>query len=657
MAEVQLVKGCCPLDCQDGCAWVAHVSDGRVERVTGAKEHPFTRGVLCAKVRDYQTRTYAHDRILYPLRRTGLKGEGSFQRISWDEALNTIAERFSEIISHDGPEALMPLHDMGSIGVLQRRSLMRLFHALGASRIHGSVCSVATNAIVASGHPVGFDPEDIAESELILLWGANLLTTCHHHWHFCQQARERRGARLVAIDPRKTRTAELCDSHLAIQPGTDAILAAGIAHILIKEGLADLAYANHVARDVDAYVAEVEPWTPARVANVCGVEVEEIIDLALAFGRARPATIRSGVGPQQSVGGDGYMRAVSALAILGGHWRHKGGGLFVEAYPRIDNKAAERPDIVPGNPRSFDLARLGQTLNDVSLAPPIKGLMIWGTNPAVSQMDVETVWRGLARGDLFVVVLEHFMTDTARYADILLPSTTQLEHFDVQGAWGHHYLAINHPVIPPIGEAKPHAEIMRLLAARMGLTHPALKESDDVIARSALPGDIDLDALKANGWIKASPARSDPTLNGLQLQIVTGIREPNSTDCALSSAQDGRLRLLTPKSHYFLNSTFANMERQRKKQGQPLLQMNAVDASARGLNEGDMVMARNERATLRAAVQVTDKIRPGTVALEGKWWRHPAETDAVANRLAPGAWSKSGQPNYNDILIDVMPVT
>ncbi len=656
MAEVQLVKGCCPLDCQDGCAWVAHVADGRVDRVTGAKDHPFTRGVLCAKVRDYQTRAYAPDRILHPLRRTGLKGAGVFERISWDDALDTIAQRFAEIVRRDGPEALMPLHDMGSIGVLQRRSLMRLFHALGASRIHGSVCSVATNAIVASGHPVGFDPEDIAESELILLWGANLLTTCHHHWHFCQEARKRRGARLVAVDPRKTRTAELCDSHLAIRPGTDAILAAGIAHIMLKEGLANLAYANQVAVDVDAFIAEVEPWTTERVAAACGLNVDDIINLALAFGRARPATIRSGVGPQQSVGGDGYMRAISALAILGGHWRHKGGGLFVEAYPRLDNKAAERPDIVPGNPRSFDLARLGQTLTDVSLAPPIKGLMIWGTNPAVSQADVETVWRGLAREDLFVVSLEHFMTDTARYADILLPSTTQLEHFDVQGAWGHHYIAVNHPAIAPIGEAKPHAEIMRLLAARMGLTHPALQESDDEIAKSALPEDIDLGELKTKGWIKASPARPNPTLNGQRLVMATGIRAPDSVDPGSNSTQKERLQLLTPKSHYFLNSTFANMERQRKNQGQPVLQMNSADARARGVTDGGMVMARNGRAALRVALQVTDNIRPGTVALEGKWWRHPAETAAVANRLVPGAWSKSGQPAYNDIFVDVEPV-
>lgn len=644
------VKGCCPLDCQDSCAWVAHVVNGRVERVTGAKDHPFTRGTLCAKVRDYETRTYSPDRILHPLRRTGRKGAAAFERVSWDEALATVAERFRDIINANGPEAIMPVHDMGSMGVLQRRSLMRIFHALGASRIHGGVCSVATKSITDLNHPCSFDPEDMAESELILLWGANLLTTCHHHWHFCQEARKRRGARIIAIDPRRTRTAEACDSHLAIRPGTDAILAAGMAHIMLKEGLADLTYAHHVASDVDAFIAEVKPWSPDRVAAVCGLKVEAIIDLARAFGRARPATIRSGVGPQQSSGGDTYMRAISALAILGGHRQLKGGGLFVWAFPHINDKAAERPDIVLGTPRSFDVARLGQTLTDENLQPPIKGMMIWGSNPAVSQIDVETVWRGLARDDLFLVSVEHFMTDTARFADIVLPSTTQLEHFDVQGAWGHHYISVNHPAIAPVGEAKSHTDIMRQLATKMGLTQAALHESDDAIAKSALPKNIDFEDLKANGWVKASPNRSDPTHKGMRVKLATGIQSSDPTE------QSGRLQLLTPKPHYFLNSTFANMERQRQNQGQPALQMNGTDASARGLGNGANVIVHNKKGSLSVVLQVTDKVRVGTVSLEGKWWRHPSQSDIIANRLAPGAWSEVGQPAYNDIFVDVVEV-
>jgi anaerobic selenocysteine-containing dehydrogenase len=500
------VNGCCPLDCQDSCSWIAHVVDGRVTRVSGAKDHPVTRGVLCAKVRDYEAHTYAPDRLLYPLRRSGPKGEGAFECISWDEALGTIADRFTEIVDRDGPEALMPLQYAGSMCVVQRHSLMRLFHAIGASRIHGSVCAAAVSAIAQAGHPCAYDPEDFAECELVLLWGANLLTTSHHHWHFYKMARERKGARIIAIDPRRTRTAEACDSHLAVRPGTDAVLAAGIAHVLVKKGLADLAFAEQAALDLDAYLAEVEPWTPERVAAVCDLSEMDVLDLATAFGKARPATIRMGVGPMQTIDGDLYTSSVAALPVLAGHWQFKGGGVFVGSSPACNIDMAERPDLVRGNPRSLDVAKLGPILTDESLTPPIKGLMIWCTNPAAIQTDLETVRQGLSRDDLFTVVLEHFMTDTARYADIVLPSTTQLEHFDVLGGWGH-YLAVNHPAIEPLGEAKNHGDVMRLLAARMGLNHPALAESDDEITASILPDHVELADLKRKGWIKASARR------------------------------------------------------------------------------------------------------------------------------------------------------
>ena len=648
------VKGCCPLDCQDSCAWVAGVVDGRVTRVTGAKDHPFTRGVLCAKVNDYEARTYAPDRLLHPLRRTGPKGEGSFERISWDEALDLIATRFTGIIDSFGPEALMPMHDMGSNGVLQRRALMRLFHALGASRLHGSLCGAAGNALVAAGHPIGFDPEEIAESELILLWGANVLSTSHHHWHFYQLARKERGARIIAIDPRRTRTAERCDQYIAIRPGTDAVLAAGMAHVLVREGLADLGYARRVATDLDAYLAEVAPWTPDRVSEVCGVPEEVVVDLAREFGRARPATIRSGIAPEQTTDGEFYVRAISALAILGGHWQHRGGGLFIETYPTLDNGAAERPDLVKGSPRSLDRAHLGQILTDPHLAPSVQGLMVWGTNPMVSQLDAEAVRRGLAREDLFTVVVEHFLTDTARYADLVLPSTTQLEHFDVQGAWGHHFVGLNHPAIARLGEAKPHAEVLRLLAARLGLEHPALYETDEEIAASALPQHFDFEGLKTQGWMRASSPRPDLTSRGPVLSLATGLPPPTAPQLP-GAMPRGMLRLLSPKPHYFLNSTFANMPRQRAKQGEPTLEMNMADAQALGLVDEELVLTENEQGTIAAVLMVTDRIVPGTVALEGKWWwTGSPEIAPVANRIASPNWTAlSGQPTYNDIFVTV----
>ncbi|MCC5972963.1 MAG: molybdopterin-dependent oxidoreductase [Rubellimicrobium sp.] len=647
------IRGCCPLDCQDSCAWVARVEDGRVTRVRGAEAHPITQGVLCAKVRDYETRTYAPDRLLYPLRRVGPKGAGQFERISWDAALGEIAERFAEVIETHGAEAIMPLHYLGSMGVLQRRALMRLFHALGASAIHGEVCGRAGQSITERGHPFGFDPEEIADSRLIVLWGANILSTAHHHWHFIQAARARHGAEVVVIDPRRTRTARQADLHLPIRPGTDVILAASLGNVMLSEGLVDRAHAATVVADLDAYAAEVAPWTPARAADVCGLEAADIVALARKLGAARPAVIRSGIGPQQTISGDAYMRAISALALLGGHWRQRGGGLFVETYPRFDDVAAERADLAKAPRRSLDIARLGQVLTDPTLDPPVKALMVWGMNPAVIQPDLGTVHQGLAREDLFTVVLDHFVTDTARFADIVLPSTTQLEHFDVQGAWGHHYILLNDPAIPPLGEAKSHAEVMRMLAARMGLSDPALQESDEAIVAAALPEDVTLATLRELGWCKASPPRPDPTV-GEPLALRIGLDDLGAD--RPDRLPGDRLRLLTPKAHHFLNSSFANMPRHKAAQKGPRLQIHPDDAAAGSLKDGEFARVRSTTGEIEVIVEVTDAVRTGTVALEGKWWQPldaPERPGAVANRLAPARWTPAGQPAYNDIFVEI----
>ncbi len=637
------VRGCCPLDCQDTCSWIAHVKDGRVVRVEGAKDHPITRGTLCAKVNDYQERTYAPDRLLHPLRRVGAKGEAAFERVSWDEALDLIAERLQAVIASDGAEAILPVNYLGSMGVVQRRALMRVFHSLGASRFHGSVCGAAGNVLEAEGHPRGFDPEELVEARFVLMWGSNLLSTAHHAWHFIEQARKRNGARIVAIDPIRTKTARACDEHISLRPGTDAVLAAGLANVMFTEGLADVAFASQVALDLDAYRASVEPWTPARVAAVTDVAADVVVRLAREFAAARPAVIRCGVAPQQTAGGESVVRALSALAIVGGHWKSPGGGLFIETSPVLDERAATRPDLLPRETRSLDLARLGEHLTSSTLGPPIRALVVWNMNPAVTQPDSGAVRRGLAREDLFTVVLEHFMTDTARYADVVLPSTTQLEHFDVNGSWGHHYISANEPAVAPLGQALSHGEIARRLAARLGLTHPALCESDEQIAASALPPGVTLDMIRERGFYKSSPGR--PGFPA-KVRIADEVSVP-------ADAPAGRLQLLTPKSHFFLNSTFGNMRRQRAAMGRPTLEMHPADAAARELAEGDEAWVRNERGALRAWIRLTDAIHPGVVALPGKWWGVPEETSAVANLLTSPAWTPHGQPAYNDVFVEV----
>ncbi|PWJ10899.1 molybdopterin-containing oxidoreductase family protein [Jannaschia seohaensis] len=647
------VPGCCPHDCQDGCSWVAHVEDGQVTKVVGNKQHLFTRGILCAKINDYQTRAYAPDRLLHPLRRTGAKGSGEFERISWDEAIHEIAAEFGNIIDDWGSEALMPLHDMGSAGALQRRALMRLFHHIGASRLHGSLCGQSGNTVAAEGHPISFDPETIANSECILLWGANLLSTAHHHWHFCLEARKARSAKIISIDPRRTRTAAKCDEHIPIRPGTDAFLAAGIANVLVEDGIADFEYARSAADDLDAYLEEIQAWTPDRVGEITGVAPDDVVRIARVYGAARPGTLRVGIGPQQSRFGDVFVKSLSALAILSGHWRLPGGGLSIEGYPTFDNTAPECPELSPEGTRSLHRGQLGQILTSLDLDPPIKGLMVWGHNPVVNQIDAETVRHGLCRNDLFTVVIEHFMTDTARHADIVLPSTTQLEHFDVQGSWGQCYVGLNKPAIPPMGEAKPHTEILRHLASKMGLDEPALFADDETTARSCLPDGFDWETLNRQGWLYAPQPRRDPASMGGTLKMSTALDGPEDIDVS-DLFPDGRLRLLTVKPHYLLNSTFANMPRQAGQQGIPTFEMNPADAANLGLQDGDRVVAHNGKGTLPAILRVTDTVVRGTTVLEGKfWWTADKDGSPVSNRLAESNWTDGGQPTFNDIFVKV----
>jgi anaerobic selenocysteine-containing dehydrogenase len=631
------VRGCCPLDCQDSCSWFAEVDEGVVLRVDGARDHPITRGTLCAKVNDYQRRTYAPARLLRPLRRAGNKGDGRFEPIDWDGALDLIARRFNDIIREHGAGALLPFDYLGSMGVVQRRSLRRIFHALGAAKQVGSVCGAAGNILGAEGTPLGFDPEELVHSRLILLWGCNLLSTAHHTFRFMLQARKHHGTRLIAIDPRRTLTTAQCDAHLSIRPGTDHLLALALGHVLLKEGLADLPFAQRATSDLDQYCEEAARWSPADAAAACGIDETDIVNLAREFGGARPAVIRSGIAPQQTVAGEQFVRSLSALAILGGHWQLPGGGLFLEASPVMHEAAAARPDL--GSPsRLLDMARLGEHLTNPALDPPVRGLMVWNANPAVTQPNAALVRQGLAHDGLFVVVVEQFMTDTARFADVILPSTTQLEHFDVQGAWGHHYISVNLPAIAPLGESKSHGEIMRLLAPRLGLIDPAFAESDEQIAASALPRGVTLDELKSRGFIKQSPPQ--PVFGDghtvVRIHEVPMLRQPQAG-----------LQLLTPKAHQFLNSTFANMPRQRKAEGRPTLHMHPKDAAARALEPDADVRVHNTQGSITAVLRVSDDIREGTVALPGKWWNE------AANLLTPSAYSPGGQPAYNDTYVDV----
>jgi anaerobic selenocysteine-containing dehydrogenase len=532
------------------------------------------------------------------------------------------------------------------MGLVQRLALLRIFHALGASLQAGNVCGASAGALLGDGHPINVDPEETPDARLILLWGQNVLTTCHHQWHFIEQARAN-GAKVIAIDPRLTRTAKMCDAHLAPVPGSDAILAAAIGRHLLETNHADLDLAGLWVSDLDGYRAMVTPWTFDKAAAATGLAAAEIADLAEAFATARPALIRAGIAPQQAQNGEAFVRGVSAIAILGGHWRRRGGGLSILSFPSLDESAVSRPDLIEGSPRTLDMAKLAVTLDAAETDPPVKGLMVWSANPAVTQIDGPRLRRGLAREDLFTVVCDHFLTDTARFADIVLPATTQFEHFDIQGAWGHHYVMVNWPAVAPQGESRSSGAIMRALAPRLGLDHPAFRDSDEDIAAAALPSGWTLDEFTTANWRKSPTPRPQIAPRAARLRIADGPL------AAPAKSRSGELQLLTPRAHYFLNSTFANIARHRQSQGGPIVMMNAADAAARALADGARVVLKRGSTGIEAILKVSDAIRSGILALEGKWWDGDDASAPAMNRLTQSSWSPAGQPTYNETYVTV----
>jgi anaerobic selenocysteine-containing dehydrogenase len=542
----------------------------------------------------------------------------------------------------------MPFYYRGSMGIVQRYALQRIFNALGASRITGDVCGASASVLLKEGHPSNVDPEETPDASLILLWGQNVLTTCHHQWHFIDQARTN-GAKVVAIDPQLSRTAKLCDWHLAPLPGSDPIIAAAIGRYLLDEGRADRALADLWVSDLEAYRNMVEPWTFAAAAAATGLPASQLEELAELFASAKPALIRAGIAPQQTQAGEAFVRGLSAISILGGHWRMRGGGLSIFSFPDLDEAHASRPDLVKGTPRSLDMAKLAAILDPDNPEPPVKGLMVWSANPALTQIDGPRLERGLSREDLFTIVFDHFLTDTARVADIVLPATTQFEHFDVQGAWGHHYVTVNRPAIPPRGQAKSSGELMRQLASRLGLEHPAFRESDEDIAAGVLPSGWSLDELEEKNWRKSASSR--PAIAALEKRL----RLADSPLNVPAKPKSGEFRLLTPKSHYFLNSTFANMARHRQAQGLPTATMNSADAAACAFASGAKVVIRGAAGHVVAHLKVSDTVRSGIILLEGKWWDGGNPGAPSMNRLTPSAWSPAGQPAYNEGFVTIEP--
>ncbi|MFA5912541.1 MAG: molybdopterin oxidoreductase family protein [Burkholderiales bacterium] len=679
--ERKIVKAACPHDCPDTCGMHITVENGVAVKVEGAKDMPFTQGTLCTKVAHYLERTYSKERVLHPLKRVGAKGAGKFVRIGWDEALDTIAAKFRDIAADD-PQGILPCSYAGTMGLVQNASMdRRFFHKLGASLLERTLCSSAgkVGMKLTLGAGVGMDPERFDEAKLILLWGTNPIVSNLHLWSRVQEAK-RRGAKVIAIDPYRSLSAAKCDLHLAPLPGTDAALALAMMHVIIGEALYDRDYVARHTLGFEQLRQRVQDYPPQKAAAICGLAAEDIVALAREYAAARPAAIRLNYGMQRHAGGGMAVRAITCLPALTGHWRDAAGGVLLSTgdWYAMNHTALERADLLPNRPRTINQSALGDALT--AAEPPVRAIYVYNNNPVAVCPDSQKVIRGFLREDLFTVVHEIFLTDTTDYADIVLPATTQLEHYDVHKSYGHLYLLANTPAIAPLGEAKPNSEVFRLLAARMGFEDECLRDSDEDICRQALASanprmaGIGWDALKAQGWQRLKvPARFAPFAEGNfptpsgkcefwsetaqrmgmdPLPVYTPPRE--SAQSAPQLAQQYPLAFISPPARNFLNSSFANLPFALKEAGEPYLDIHPADAVPRGIGDGDAVRIFNARGAFRARARVSERVRPGVVAALSVWWKKLSPDGRNANEVTSQAIADmGGAATYYDCLVEI----
>ncbi|MBC8118539.1 MAG: molybdopterin oxidoreductase family protein [Burkholderiaceae bacterium] len=678
-----VVRGACPHDCPDTCAMLITVREEQGRRiavkVAGDPTHPTTAGTLCTKVSRYLERTYHPDRVLHPLKRVGAKGEGRFVRVSWDEALGDIAARLAEIAARD-PQHIVPYSYAGTMGLVQGEGMAaRFLHKLGASFLDRTICATAGAEALAYtiGTKTGTDIEQFQNSKLIVFWGCNAIASNLHLWSRAQEAK-RHGAKLIAIDPYRSLTAEKCHQHIAPMPGTDAAFALGVMHVLMREGWLDRDYIDRYTLGYDGLAERAQGFDPRRAADICGINATQIEEFAREYWHTRPAAIRVNYGMQRARGGGNAVRAIACLPALTGHWRDPAGGVLLSTsglYP-IDTDALYRPDLLAGKrPRTINMSTIGHDLQHAD--PPVEALIVYNSNPVAVAPQSREVARGFAREDLFTVVLEHFITDTADYADYVLPATTQLEHVDVHRSYGHLYVLANNAAIEPVGEALPNSEIFRRLAARMGFDDPCFTETDDELAAQAFKRqgatvDFDWSRLKRDGWQRLNlPMQYAPFAEG-------GFATPSGR-CEFYSEQLARigqdplpayippyegpdsasgirypLSIISPPARNFLNSTFANVVSLRSVEGEPTLEIHPDDAGPRGVVDGSRVRIFNDRGSIDLLARVTDRARPGCVVALSIWWKKFARDGKNANELTSQALTDIGRaPTFYDCRVEV----
>ena len=646
-------RSVCPHDCPDTCGLMVGVEDGRIVSVTGDPDHPFTRGAVCTKMRYYPRRLYSPLRVLHPLKRNGPRGSGRFERITWDQALDEIKERYRSIIDEFGAEAILPYSYAGTMGLVNFHGGHAFFHKLGASKLLRTICSAAADAGFAAslGAMPTTDIETTVHADLIVIWGSNTLTTNLHAWPFFTRARKN-GARIVVIDPYRNRTARRADRHLMLKPGTDAALALGLMHVLIDENLVDHAFIAEHTLGYDRLLERVKDYPLSRVEDITGVPAAQIEELALEFGRADAPYIRTGWGPARQPNGGMALRTMALLPALVGSTRKKGGGITrgTEVTSAFNLQALVREDLAPPNVRTVNMVALGDALGP-GTNPLVRALHVYHSNPAVVAPESKKVLKGLSREDLFVVVHEHVLTETALTADIVLPAATALESVDLYRSYGHYYLQMAEPVIPPLGECRPTIEIFQDLGRRFGFPESVFRADVRGLIREILKSDHPLlQGISYEKLAEGRPVRvnvpDNPFAGGFntpsgkaefysETMAGLGLDPLPSGEPGIDEAGRGRypLRLITPPQHYFLNSTFNEVPELMDRAGRPTIMIHPLDAEGRDIEEGETVRVFNDRGECYLYADITEDTPPGLVVVEGLYWPRFAPMYRGVNQL------------------------
>ncbi len=704
----EVFHGACPHDCPDTCGMDYHVRDGKLVEVRGKKDHPFTRGGLCVKLKDFADHHHNPDRLMYPLRRVGAKGTGpnggnNFERITWDEAIAEIGKRWREIIATYGSQAIMPQSYLGNMGLVQGiNSGDPFFNRLGSTVNEKTYCTSGSSTawLLTHGPTGGVDPESFVHCKYIVIWACNTISTNLHHWPFVLEA-QKRGAKVVVVDAFRSRTAKQADWHICPKPGTDGALALAVINSMVEQGLVDQDYVDKYTLGWPELKERAAEFPLADAEKITGVEAEDIATFAREFATSQPSAIRIGVAIERSAGGAQAARAVYAIPAVAGSWRHVGGGMLqlpLWDFP-VDWVKAARPDFIKPGTRVVNNLRLGQALTgEMKLDPPIMSLFVFCTNPVSQSPETNKIVEGLKREDLFTVVAEHFITDTAKYADIILPSAMAGEAEDMMWSWGTFYFTYNQKAVDPPGECKPTSEMWRLLAKEMGFDDPVFKMTDSELCAAYINWDdpkmrgADMEYFKKHGYLKIDVGSEDtraphaegkfPTPSGKvefllpdHKNFVAGpframyegeqdgspidplpgyvpVRESPETSPELAKSYP--LNIISPKSHGFLNSCYANEPHKIRGQGEQFVMINKADADPRNIREGDPVRVQNARGSFEGVARVTDDVNPGIVVATLGYWRSLNRSDGSVNSISSDAWSGLGRaPTYSDNLVQV----